>query len=126
MKIFICFIFLSGLLKGCDQPAVEQEITQAQLVQQIAEIEALIEKGSCTSDGECKFIAYGSKACGGPQGYFVYSSNVDEEKLMGLVEKHTRSEALYNQQKGIMSDCSIVPEPQAIKCQNGNCIEVQP
>ena len=126
MKILFYFLFLSALSSGCELSAGEQEITKAQLEQQFAEIQALIDKGSCTGDGECNFLAYGSKSCGGPSGYLIFASNVDKEELKQLVEKYTKSEALYNTKNGILSDCSIVPEPTTLKCAEGNCIEVQP
>lgn len=113
-----------GIFASCEQLSAEQEITREQLDRQLAEIQSFIEEGNCSSDSQCKFIPYGSKACGGPQGYLIFSSNVDEEKLKSMVEKYSQAEASFNKANNIMSDCSIPPEPQELACEDGECVEV--
>jgi hypothetical protein len=127
MKILLSFSLFVGIFASCEQLATtaDQEITREQLDQQFMAIEALIEEGSCSQDGECNFIPYGSKACGGPQGYLIFSSNVDREELQNKVEAYTKAESTYNEQQGIMSDCSIPPEPQKLGCVDGNCVRLE-
>lgn len=124
MKIFIMISMFVGIFASCEQLSAEQEITREQLDRQLAEIQSFIEEGNCSSDSQCKFIPYGSKACGGPQGYLIFSSNVDEEKLKSMVEKYSQAEASFNKANNIMSDCSIPPEPQELVCEDGECVEV--
>jgi hypothetical protein len=79
---------------------------------------------NCTESSQCSYIAYGSKACGGPQGYLVFSSEIDTEKLKDLVNKYTIAEAAYNKQNGIVSDCSVISPPQTIDCLDGDCVKI--
>lgn len=126
MKILLSFSLFVGIFASCEQlAAIEQEITKEQLDQQLVAIEALIEEGNCSKDGECQFIPYGSKACGGPQGYLIFSSNVDRDELQTRVDAYTKAEATYNKQEGIMSDCSIPPEPAKLGCVDGNCVQLE-
>lgn len=126
MKILLSFSIFVGIFSSCEQlAALEQEITKEQLDQQLVAIEALIEEGNCKKDGECQFIPYGSKACGGPQGYLIFSSNVDRDELQKRVDIYTKAEAAYNKQEGIMSDCSIPPEPAKLGCVDGNCVQLE-
>ncbi|HSI70537.1 MAG TPA: hypothetical protein VK941_09910 [Gillisia sp.] len=127
MKFFLSLSLFVGIFASCEQLAAteDQEITKEQLDQQLLAIEALIEAGGCSTAGECHFIPYGSKACGGPQGYLIFSSNVDRDELQNKVDIYTKAEATYNEQQGIMSDCSIPPEPQKLDCVDGNCTRLE-
>ncbi|MCM4159076.1 hypothetical protein FHG64_08800 [Antarcticibacterium flavum] len=126
MKIFLSFSLFVGVFASCEQMAqIKQEVTREQLDQQLVAIEALIEEGSCTENSQCRFIPYGSKACGGPQGYLIFSSNVDVDELQTKVDAYTKAEATYNKQEGIMSDCSIPPEPAKLGCVDGNCVQLE-
>ncbi len=101
-------------LKGLEQD-------QAQLDSLLQEIQLLITDKSCGSDGQCAFIAYGQKACGGPVGYLVYSSSqVDVNQLTALVNQYTSLQEDMNEEYGLISDCSAPVEP-APGCVSGNC-----
>lgn len=131
MKILFNFFLFVGIFASCEQLAVEQEKTQQQqitrddLEQQFVAIEAFIEEGSCDNAEGCNFIAYGSKACGGPQGYLIFPSNVDKEELSAMVDRYNKAEAAYNEQQGMMSDCSIPPEPKELGCESGDCVRIE-
>lgn len=65
---------------------------------------------ACTDSAECLSIGIGSKPCGGPWRYLVYSTaTVDSEKLKSAVADLNGYEAGYNQQEGLSSDCSLAP-----------------
>lgn len=123
MKKFFMLLFLLESLSGCDQSG-EREITAIELQQQFQEIQNLIQSGECTTDSQCTFIAYGSKPCGGPQGYFVFSTDIDIEALKKKVNKYTEDERLFNLQKGNGSDCRFVSPPNEVGCLDGNCVEI--
>ncbi|UJH90318.1 hypothetical protein LZ575_15860 [Antarcticibacterium sp. 1MA-6-2] len=131
MKIILYFFFLTIAVASCenlgDHPEEfkNENITQAQLEQQFSEIEKYIAQGSCTGSEQCSFIPYGRKACGGPQGYLVFSTKVDNEKLQEMVNRYTKMEIAYNEQNQVMSDCSLPPEPAELGCENGNCIRIK-
>ena len=61
---------------------------------------------------QCKLIAFGSKPCGGPASYLVYSAaRTDEAKLKELVDEFNQLSRKINQELKIMSDCMFVTEP---------------
>lgn len=125
MKYIFSIYLIMSFFASCEQVSNEQEITLAHLEQEMKKIHILIAAGSCETASNCHYMPYGSKACGGPQGYLIYSSNVDEEELEALVKSYTKKEDLYNRLHGIMSDCSIPIPPEKLDCQEGKCIELK-
>lgn len=125
MKILLNFFLFVGIFASCEQLANEAEVTRAQLDQQLDEINSFIASANCSTGDECRFIAYGSKACGGPQGYLLYSTGIDEEKLKSMVARYTAAEDEYNKANGITSDCSIPNPPSKMGCEDGKCIKTE-
>lgn len=74
---------------------------------------------SCSESSECNFVGLGSKPCGGPWEYLIYSSNADVEMLLGLVENYNATEEQINAEFGRASDCSIALAPDSVFCENG-------
>jgi len=124
MKVLIILLLFIGTAGSCQDSEDIQEISRRDLDLKFEEISNLVTSKNCYETSQCSYLAYGSKACGGPQGYLVFSSEVDLENLKELVENYTAAEATYNKQNGIMSDCSIVSPPQTIGCVDGNCIKM--
>lgn len=117
------FIFVN-VFASCEQITESSEITTSTLNDQMENIRSLIDKGTCTDESSCRYMAYGSKACGGPVGYLIFSSDVNEALLKKMVASYTQNQKVFNEKNGIMSDCSIPPEPQQLKCENGKCVEI--
>ena len=88
------------------------------------EIESLANASVCNESTECKFIAFGSKPCGGPWSYLIYSTSIDTNKLEVMVEDYNQKEADYNQKYGVGSDCSVALPPTSITCENNTCVAV--
>lgn len=75
--------------------------------------------------GECRYIGYGSKPCGGPWGYLIYSTDtVNEDFLRVLVDTHAAYENYMNFKYGYSSDCSV-PDLPVLECRNGICVEAR-
>lgn len=125
MKLFLAIFLFIGSVSGCEQAEDDQEISALNLEKQLAGILSVIKAGSCSESGECSFLAYGSKACGGPQGYLLFSNQVDVEALTKMVEKYNKIEDAYNKKFGIISDCMIATPPEKLECVNGKCIQVE-
>jgi hypothetical protein len=125
MKLLLGLFLFIGSVSGCEQAEDSQEITANNLEKQLAGIHAFINAGSCSETGECRFLAYGSKACGGPQGYLLFSNQVDFEVLAKMVEDYTKAEAAYNKKFGVISDCMVVTPPGKLECVNGKCVQVE-
>jgi hypothetical protein len=97
----------------------EQETEHRNLMNLFDEIQNLAYAISCVDAGNWAFTAYGSKACGGPQGYIAYSSKINTIELLEKIDFYTKAEKEFNIKWGIISDCSIVNQPKAIVCNNG-------
>lgn len=85
------------------------------------EIIAMIGIPHCDGVGECRFIGLGSKPCGGPHKYVIYStSTVDEKVLLKKIEHFNVFEDVLNHRYSYMSDC-MVPSPPVLGCVGGVC-----
>lgn len=115
------FLAISGCDKEKSKSKDEQELEQLYL-----KIKALAESSTCgsTTNYELKFIAIGSKACGGPTGYLGYSTSIDTKEFEDLVDKYTDLQNNYNKRWNIMSTCEALLPPSSVKCENGKPVLV--
>lgn len=97
----------------------EQEIEHRNLMDLFNEIQNLSYSVSCSDATDWLFVAYGAKACGGPQGFIPYSSQIDTVVFLQKVATYTQAEKDFNLKWGIVSDCSITNAPVSVECQNG-------
>ena len=125
MKLILMLFLFIGSISGCEQAEDDQGITAKNLEKQLAEIHSVINADSCSETGKCNFLAYGSKACGGPQGYLLFSNHVDVESLTTMVEEYNKAEDAYNKKFGVISDCMFITSPTQLACENGKCIQVE-
>lgn len=108
-------------VSGCESTENSQQIDREELDRQLEEIKDLIANEACSEVNSCNYIAVGSKACGGPKTYLLFSSSIDRKNLEDLVKNYNQAEANYNQKYGITSDCMIVTPPEKVECINGKC-----
>jgi hypothetical protein len=124
MKWFFKILALSLLLQSfqCSDTIESPDlITSAQLETKKQEINTYINSFSCSESVGCNYIAFGSKPCGGPRTYLVFSNNVNLIHLKDLVTKYNEMDNLHNIQTNAISDCSVPLPPSEIKCVNGVC-----
>lgn len=88
------------------------------------EIELLVESGVCSGNSDCDYIAFGSKACGGPKTYLVFSTSINVELLQKKVATYSALENSFNKKWGIISDCSVPAPPLNVTCIAGKCTAV--
>lgn len=124
LKFIGIFLFL-GICFSC---SVKDGLTQEQetdnLNQLFYEIKNLATSVDCIDSTEWIFTSYGSKACGGPMGYLAYSTNIGTVLFLEKIEEHRIAQRNFNEKWGIMSDCSIPPEPKEVICEDANPILV--
>lgn len=90
------------------------------------QIQAEIGDAGCDSAQQCKTVAIGHKACGGPESYLAWSSKrSDAGKIASLAAAHTAERKAQNIKSGMMSTCSLVMDPGAT-CSAGRCVPGQP
>jgi hypothetical protein len=87
----------------------------------LVRIRNAIGPASCSDSTQCKTLAVGARACGGPEGYLPYSTAVKpSEALEDLAARHAESRRAAHAASGMMSTCVVVPDPGAV-CMQGAC-----
>lgn len=118
-------IVLLTIVFGCTSTTeLGKEDDLAELYNLKEEIELLVDSGVCSENSGCNYIAFGSKACGGPKTYLVFSTSINVELLQQKVATYNALENSFNKKWGIISDCSVVLPPTSVKCINGKCVAV--
>ncbi|MFM9824505.1 hypothetical protein [Flavobacterium sp.] len=124
MKWFFKIIVLSILLQSfqCTDPNDSSEnITSEELEIKKQEIQNYINSFSCSESVGCGFIAFGTKPCGGPWSYLLFSNAVDIVKLQEMVKNYNEMNKQYNLKTDAVSDCMYQIPPTEVKCVNGVC-----
>ena len=98
----------------------EQIVTVERLNKLKSEIEQLIST-PCDDASKWRISPFGAKPCGGPASYIAYPIDLENE-VIPKITKYNSLASEYNKQKGLMSDCAIVPPPSGIKCENGKAL----
>ncbi len=117
---------LGGLLAACSQaqpprgpaptvPAVAAAAAPAgtaTLPELERRIDALIGPARCRGDADCRSIAIGARACGGPQAYRAWSVlETDERQLLAAVEQHRALRQQQIERGGETSICAVLTDP---------------
>jgi hypothetical protein len=97
----------------------EQENDHRDLITLFDEIQNLADSTSCDDSANWTFTAYGSKACGGSQGYIPYSTKINTVAFLQKVAAYTQAEKDFNYKWGVVSDCSLPNVPTSVVCENG-------
>lgn len=100
----------------------EEDLVELTALQE--EIEKLVDSGVCSENFDCEYIAFGSKACGGPKTYLVFSTSIDVELLEQKVATYNALENSFNKKWGVGSDCYFVTPPPEVKCIDGACVGI--
>jgi hypothetical protein len=107
---------------ACRSDAPQVPATASDSAPLLARIEAERGAAACDADDQCHTIGVGHKACGGPERYLAWSSkNSDGARLRALVAEHAAARQAEDTKKGMMSTCSVVPDPGAT-CSAGHCV----
>ncbi|MDP3360059.1 MAG: hypothetical protein Q8S41_12015 [Lutibacter sp.] len=118
-------IVLLAIVFGCtNNTEFTKEEDLAELTAFREEIELLVDSGVCSENSGCDYIAFGSKACGGPKTYLVFSTSINVELLQRKVETYNALENSFNKKWGIISDCSVPTPPENVTCIAGKCSAV--
>lgn len=81
------------------------------------------EDRSCERSSECRAIAVGKRACGGPREFVITSVNNRKSQLINsLAEISAVLEHAYNVENGVISICVIAPRPVA-SCVENFCVD---
>ena len=119
-KISFLVVFL--FLVSCQDNTSDQDEERLALLAMFDEIETLATSVVCEDASDWNFVAYGHKACGGPQGFIAYSNQINVNSFLTLVENYTHAERAYNQRWGIISTCDLIAMPTGVSCEEGNAV----
>lgn len=101
--------------------AVANQNSRAELTQRYAEIKALIGEAKASDVQQCRKVAFGYKACGGPASYLIYSvAGLDEAVLLKKVAEYNALDEAETHRLGLISDCAMVTEP-GVMLEGGVC-----
>lgn len=112
------------LIPGCllDKNSKEDDLRKLAEMRDV--IELMVENPVCSDSADCAYIGLGSKPCGGPWRYIIYSkATVNEEALEQRVAEYNEFERIINRRYGLISDCSI-PNLPRIGCLDGVCVDL--
>jgi hypothetical protein len=127
MRTKLSILTMIFLLFACgreSEQGLRPQYDRAILDMKYQAVHNLIKDLSCTDSTVCASIGVGSKPCGGPWHYLVYSKDtVDEEELTEAVADLNAYEAEYNAQDGIISDCSMAREAKP-GCVDHKCLDM--
>lgn len=91
-------------------------------LKQIA-IEIHNEVGQARADdiSQCRILPIGTKPCGGPWGYLVYSKKESNQKrLETLVDYYDKLDKIRNEEEGRISTCEVATPP-ILELREGKC-----
>lgn len=120
---------LAGMMGvGCGggvQPTGDpQADAQHKLLRLRADVQAQLAEPVCSTVKECRAVPLGSKPCGGPWSYVVFSvATTDSAKLTQAAARYAEFEADLNRRSGRVSDCRFVAPPP-LGCVEGRCVSV--
>ena len=88
-----------------------------------SQLDATLSKASaCTADTECRSVAVGGKACGGPSGFRAYSSKTASPDSVEALAQHERELATQQAKASHqVSPCFMLADPGA-RCQQNKCV----
>jgi hypothetical protein len=99
----------------------DQKADWAQIVAIEDQAKALVKTDGCSSAGECRTAAVGSRACGGPRYYLVYcSKTTDSAALFQKLDAVANAERAYNEHYQLVSTCEF-RVPPTVALSGGSC-----
>lgn len=98
-----------------------EEGDRARLAELRRAIDALIGDAAAASVEDCRYSGLGSKPCGGPWEFAIYSaSSTDSTALAERLTAYNAFEAEMNERYAYASDCSV-PNAPVLAYRDGRC-----
>jgi hypothetical protein len=106
-----CLWLCGPVLAAC---ATEPAPAAAGATDTLAGVQALIGQAACRTDTDCRTVAVGHKACGGPLAYLPWSVAVtDSAALAQAVARYNAAQQAAQAAGGLLSNCQFVGDPGA-------------
>jgi len=99
----------------------DQKADWEQVVALENQAKALVKTDGCSTSGECRTAAVGSRACGGPRYYLVYCSRTtDSVALFKKLDAVAAAEREFNSKYQLVSTCEF-RTPPTVGLSGGSC-----
>ena len=113
-RLAACLLWL-GALAACAAEPLPVAAQQQPGAPRLALVQTLIGTAACQADTECRTVAIGYKACGGPEGYLAWSATgTDADALARAVADHNAARQAAQAADGRVSNCQFVVDPGAL------------
>lgn len=90
------------------------------------ELRTAIGPARCTSDSQCRSLPVGARPCGGPAGYWAWSTEgTDAKRVLELARQQSEAQKREIEASGLLSDCRAIADPGAA-CIANRCEPVRP
>ncbi|MFN4116039.1 MAG: hypothetical protein ACK4F7_05990 [Inhella sp.] len=112
LAALLLLVLLSGAARA-DAPDDGSALLQA--------VEQAIGTPRCERDAQCRTVALGARACGGPESYRAHSlTGRDAARLEQLAEQHRLTRQALQQRSGRVGICQFLADPGA-RCVAQRC-----
>ena len=112
---------LSACQSAAPSPA-QSGSSEAELLRKINDAIGL---AACSTDSQCRTIAIGVNACGGPAAWRAWSTQMqtqkERENLQTLADQIAALQRARHAQSGMVATCRHLPDPGAV-CQAQRCV----
>ena len=108
-------------------PAIPSASTDTPAAGDLASVESQLDAtlgkaSACSADAECRTVAVGAKACGGPTGYRAYSGKtVSPDSVEALAQHERELAAAQARASHQVSPCFMLADPGA-RCVQNKCV----
>lgn len=122
----LVLLLASAALASCAQTTPPRPVSAAsapetESARLASELRALIGPAACSADAQCRTVAVGAKACGGPAGYLAWSiEGTDAARVTDLAARQSQAQRREVQTHGLRSNCAVVTDPGAV-CLASRC-----
>jgi len=125
LTIVLMALVAHNAVPSVELPSAAHSVKDQSDRERLSELKGAIDEeiGEPRADSinQCSYIAFGSKPCGGPWTFLVYSTaRTDEPKLQRLVREFNALQKKINEEEHLASDCSV-PSPPELVLENGVC-----
>ncbi len=108
-----------NLLTELDGPLAQMQVDGRQLYQRMQKL--TLDK-SCTTDQQCQVLGIGSRPCGGPEQFLLFSTQQTDQKMLTITnDRYTRIRQEQQQRLGQRSICQQLVAPQPA-CRQQQCV----
>ena len=105
-------------------PQTQEQPNRANIQKAHQQLRALTADPQCDNSAQCKVTPVGSRACGGPSSYLVYSNKIaDEQEVELLSKKITTLESQFNAENAMVSICQHLTAPET-QCVENKCVKL--